>query len=118
MEYLTPQEEEAMLLVWRLGKGFIKDIHELYPEPRQPYTTLASTVKNLERKGYVSSRRYGNACEYAPAVCEKEYKKQFVSGFVKDFFSDSYSELVTFFAQEQRISADELKKIISIIEKQ
>ena len=118
MEYLTPQEEEAMLVIWRLGKGFVKDILEQYPQPRLPYTTLASTVKNLERKGYVTSRRYGNTYEYTPAVGEEEYKKQFMSGFVKDFFRNSYSELVTFFAREQHISAEELKKIIRIIEKQ
>jgi len=118
MEYLTPQEEEVMLIIWRLGKGFVKDFLEQYPEPQPPYTTLASTVKNLERKGYVTSRRYGNTYEYTSAVCEKEYKKQFMSGVVKDYFCNSYSDMVTFFAQEQRISTDELKEIISIIEKQ
>ena len=117
MEHLTPQEEEAMLIIWRLEKGFVKDFLEQYPEPRPPYTTLASTVKNLERKGYITSRRYGNTYEYTPVVCEKEYKKQSMSGFVKDYFCNSYSELVTFFAREQRISADELKEIIRIIEK-
>ena len=117
MENLTPQEEEAMLIIWRLGKGFVKDILEQYPI-RLPYTTLASTVKNLERKGYVASRRYGNVYEYTPVIAEIEYKKQFMSGFVKDYFSNSYSELVTFFAREQRISAEELKEIISLIEKQ
>ena len=116
MEYLTPQEDEAMLVIWRNGNCFVKDILEQYEEPRPPYTTLASTVKNLERKGYVASRRYGNTYEYSPIVCEKEYKKQFMSGFVKDYFRNSYSELVTFFAREQQISADELKEIIRIIE--
>ena len=118
MEHLTPQEEEAMLIIWRIGQGFVKDYLEQYPAPRLPYTTLASTVKNLKRKGYLSSRKYGNTWEYTPIVCEKEYKKQFMSGFVKDYFSNSYSELVTFFAKEQRISAAELKEIIRIIEKQ
>ena len=118
MEKLTPQEEEAMLMIWRSGKGFVKDFLELYPEPRLPYTTLASTVKNLERKGYVVSRKYGNTYEYTPVVGEKEYKKQFMSGFVKDYFSNSYSEMVTFFAREQEISARELKDIVQIIEKQ
>jgi len=118
MENLTPQEEVAMLMIWRLGKCFVKDILEQYPEPHPPYTTLASTVKNLERKGYLESRRYGNTYEYTPVICEQEYKKQFVSGFVRDFFCNSYSELVTFFAREQRISARELKEIIRIIEKQ
>ena len=116
IEHLTPQEEEAMQIIWRLEKGFVKDFLEQYPEPRPPYTTLASTIKNLERKGYVTSRLYGNTYEYTPAICEKEYKKQSMSGFVKDYFCNSYSELVTFFAREQHISADELKEIIRIIE--
>jgi len=118
MEHLTPQEEETMLIIWRLGSGFVKDFLEQYREPRPPYTTLASTVKNLERKKYVKSRRYGNTYEYTPIICEMEYKKQYMSGIVKDFFCNSYSEMVTFFAREQRISADELKEIIRIIEKQ
>ena len=117
MKYLTPQEEEAMLIIWRLGKAFVKDILEQYSEPRPPYTTLASTVKNLERKAYVTSRQYGNTYEYTPVIDEKDYKKQFMSNFVRDFFCNSYSELVTFYAQEQHITADELKEIISIIEK-
>jgi len=116
MKHLTPQEEEAMLILWRLEKGFVKDILENYPEPHPPYTTLASTVKNLERKGYVESRRYGNTYEYSPVVFEKDYKKQFMSNFVRDFFCNSYSELVTFYAREQHISAGELKEIIRIIE--
>jgi predicted transcriptional regulator len=118
MKHLTPQEEEAMLLIWRLEKAFVKDILEHYPEPRPPYTTLASTVKNLERKAYLKSRRYGNTYEYTPIVCEGDYKKQFMSNFVRDFFCDSYSELVTFYAREQRISADELKEIVRLIENQ
>jgi len=118
MRHLTPQEEEAMLLIWRLEKAFVKDILEQYPGPRPPYTTLASTVKNLERKGYVKSRRYGNTYEYTPMVCERDYKKQFMSNFVRDFFCNSYSELVAFYAREQRISADELKEIVRLIEKQ
>ncbi len=116
MENLTPQEEEAMLILWRLKKGFVKDILEQYPESRPPYTTLASTIKNLERKQYVEGRRYGNTFEYTPIISEAEYKKQFMSGFVKDYFRNSYSELVAFFAKEQRISADELKEIIRLIE--
>ena len=116
MEKLTHQEEEAMLILWRLQRGFVKDILEQYAEPRPPYTTLASTIKNLERKRYVKSRRYGNILEYEPVVSEQDYKKQFMSGVVKDYFCNSYSELVAFFAREQHISAEELKEIIRLIE--
>src|SRR5690606_21359010 len=52
MQKLTQQEEEAMQLIWQNKGGFVKDILELLPEPKVPYTTLASTLKNLERKQY------------------------------------------------------------------
>ena len=53
MEKLTIQEEEAMLYIWELGSCFVKDIVAKYPKPAPPYTTVASIVKNLERKQYI-----------------------------------------------------------------
>mgnify|MGYP001601894146 FL=1 len=112
MEKLTPQEECLMQLVWQKGAGFIKDYLEAYPEPRPPYTTLASVMKNLERKGFVKGRKYGAIIEYSPGVSEKLYKKKFMGGFVKDYFANSYKELVTFFAKENKISPRDLKEIL------
>jgi len=83
---------------------------------KTPYTTLASTIKNLEKKGYLSSRFIGNAYLYKPLVTEDEYKKKFMSGFVKDYFANSYKELVNFFVDEKKLSARELKDIIELIE--
>lgn len=117
MEKLTQQEEEAMLIIWQTKGGFIKDFLEKYNEPKPPYTTLASVVKNLERKGYLSSKRYGNTYEYTPIIKEEEYKKTFLSGVVKDYFENSYKEMVSFFAREQNISKEELEDIIRLIEK-
>ena len=116
MEHLTFQEEEAMLLIWTLNGGFVKDFLASYSDPKPPYTTLASTVKNLERKGYVSSKRYGNTYEYKPLINEETYKRTFMSSVVKDYFKNSYKELVAFFAKEEKISPEELKEIIDIIE--
>ncbi|WP_295654937.1 BlaI/MecI/CopY family transcriptional regulator [uncultured Mucilaginibacter sp.] len=117
MEKLSIQEEEAMQAVWQNGKGFIKDFLEILNEPKPPYTTLASTIKNLERKGFLSSEKIGNTYRYAPVIKEEEYKKQFMSGFVNDYFQNSYKDLVTFFANEKKISAAELQEIIKLIEK-
>lgn len=116
MEKLTHQEETAMQVIWQMGKGFIKDYMEGYPDPKPPYTTLASIVKNLERKGFVRGKKYGVIIEYTPAVSEKAYKKKFMTGFVKDYFENSYKELVTFFAKEKKISPEELKEIVKMIE--
>jgi BlaI family transcriptional regulator, penicillinase repressor len=117
MEKLSIQEEEAMLAVWKAGEGNVKSFLELLPDPKPPYTTLASTIKNLEKKGFVESRQAGNMFLYKPLVKEADYKKKFMNGVVKDYFENSYKELVAFFAKEKKISADELKEIINLIEK-
>jgi BlaI family transcriptional regulator, penicillinase repressor len=116
MEKLSRQEEEAMQAVWKTGEGNVKLFLDNMPSPGTPYTTLASTIKNLEKKGYLGSRLIGNAYLYKPLVSEDEYKKKFMSGFVKDYFADSYKELVNFFIEEKKLSAKELKEIIDLIE--
>ncbi|OIQ66597.1 penicillinase repressor [mine drainage metagenome] len=105
-----------MQAVWQTGTGFIKDFLDLLGEPRPPYTTLASTIKNLEKKGFLKAEKMGNSFRYAPAINEQEYKKKFMSGFVNDYFQNSYKDLVTFFAKEKKISAGDLKEIINLIE--
>lgn len=116
MEKLTIQEEEAMQAVWQCKTGVIKDFLDAMPEPKPPYTTLASTVKNLERKGFLTGEKLGNSYLYRPLIEEEVYKKKFMNGFVSDYFQNSYKELVAFFAKEQKISAKDLKEIINLIE--
>jgi predicted transcriptional regulator len=115
MEKLTQQEEQAMQAVWKTGEAGIKSFMENLDE-QLPYTTVASTIKNLEKKGYVSSRMVGNAYLYKPAVSEDEYKKKFMGNVVKEYFDNSYKELVNFFVEQKKLSASELRDIINMIE--
>jgi len=117
MEKLTHQEEELMLVIFQHGKGFIRDFIQLMEEPKPPYTTVASIAKNLERKGYLKAKRYGNMYEYTPTMDENEYKAGFLSGVVRNYFENSYKEMVNFFVEKEKISAEELKEIIHLIEK-
>ena len=116
MEKLTFQEEEIMLIIWRLKEGVVKDFLLQMQEPHPPYTTAASVVKNLEKKGYIAGKRYGNTYVYRPLIDENDYKAKFMSGFVRNYFANSYKDLVAFFAQKLKISATELKEIIDLIE--
>lgn len=116
MEKLTIQEEEVMLLIWELAPCYVKDVLAKYNDPKPPYTTLASIVKNLERKKYVKPKRNGNTYEYNPLIAESEYKRVFMSGVVANYFENSYKEMVSFFAKDQKLSADDLKEIIEMIE--
>lgn len=116
MEKLTHQEETVMLQIWQLQECVIKDIVDKLDEPKPPYTTVASVVKNLDTKGYLTSKKYGNVYVYSPKVKEDEYKKVFLKGVVKDYFENSYKELVSFFVKEQKISDKELDEIVKMIE--
>ncbi len=116
MEKLTHAEEDAMQAVWRTGEGNVKAFME-HLDPGIPYTTVASTIKNLEKKGYLHSRLLGNAYLYKPAVSEDDYKKKFMGGVVRDYFDNSYKEMVNFFVEQKKLSAKELKEIIRMIEK-
>ncbi|MBX2935067.1 MAG: BlaI/MecI/CopY family transcriptional regulator [Ferruginibacter sp.] len=116
MEKLTHVEEETMQAVWRTGEGNIKTFMEKLDEAI-PYTTVASIIKNLEKKNYLSSRLLGNTYLYKPLISEAEYKKRFMGNVVKEYFDNSYKELVNFFVEQKKLSANELKEIISMIEK-
>ncbi len=115
MEHLTPQEEQLMLYVWKYGKGFIKDYKEMYPDPKPPYTTVATIMKKLEVKGYVSTKLYGNTYEYRPKIKQEKYKSDYVSGIVGNYFQNSYKEMVSFFAKEEKLSEQDLEEIMNLI---
>ncbi len=117
MEKLTHVEEETMQAVWRNGEGNVKAFMEHLDEAI-PYTTVASIIKNLEKKNYLVSHLVGNAYLYKPAITEEEYKKKFMGNVVKEYFDNSYKELVNFFVEQKKLSAKELKEIISMIEKE
>lgn len=117
MEKLTHQEELVMLQIWKLKECVVKDIQNELSEPRPPYTTVASIVRNLDNKDYLNSKKYGNVYVYSPRISEDEYKKTFMSGVVKSYFENSYKELVSFFVKEQKLSPEDLEEIMNMIEK-
>jgi len=115
MEKLSVAEEEAMQIIWRLGETNIKAVMDELPEAI-PYTTLASTVKKLEKKNFLQSRLVGNVHLYSPLVKEAAYKKKFMHQIVQDYFANSYKEVVSFFVENKKLSKAELQEIIKLIE--
>ncbi len=117
MERLNPQEENVMLFVWQLKECAVKDVLDMMDDPKPPYTTLASIFNNLEKKEYVSVKRFGNVKVFYPKITKSAYKRYFMSGMVKSYFNDSFKEMVTFFAKEQELTTEDLNEIIKLIEK-
>lgn len=116
MEKLTIQEEQAMLKIWKLKECAVKNILDLYEEPKPNYTTLAAVVRNLEVKGYIYTKRFGNVKVFYPKIEQLDYKKHFMNDVVNDYFDNSYKKILSFFVKEEKLSTDEIRKIIDQIE--
>ncbi|MBZ0327236.1 MAG: BlaI/MecI/CopY family transcriptional regulator [Altibacter sp.] len=116
MEQLTNKEEEVMQALWKLKKAFVKEIVAILPNENH-YNTISTIVRNLEDKGYVSYIAYGKTHQYFPIVSKDDYTKRFMNIAMKRYFDNNYKSMVSFFAKEEKISAEELREILDIIEK-
>lgn len=117
MEKLTNKEEEIMRILWRLEKAFVKEVVAEMPAEKLHYNTVSTIVRHLVEKGFVGYTAYGKTHQYFPLVSKRRYKKQFMNLASERYFDDSYKNMVSFFAKEEKISAAELREILDIIEK-
>ena len=117
MEKLTNKEEEIMRVLWKLKQAFVKEVVAELPEPKPHYNTISTVIRNMEEKGFIGHNAFGKTHQYYPIVSKEAYKKTFMHKTIQHYFEDSYKNVVSFFAKEDKISVSELKEIISIIEK-
>lgn len=117
MQKLTNKEEEIMQVLWKLEKAFVKDVLSEIDKEKPHYNTLSTIIRNLEEKGYVGHTAYGKTHQYYPLVSIEDYRNKFMNSAIKDYFNNSYKNVVSFFAKEEKISVEELKEIINLIEK-
>ena len=116
MKKLTGKEEEIMGFFWQEDPLFVKQMLEFYDEPRPHINTLSTIVRNLEEKGYVSHRTYGNTYQYYAVVSQEDFMKKTMKNFISKHFNNSYLSVVSSFMQEEEISLEELKKLIHEVE--
>lgn len=116
MQKLTNKEEEIMQILWKLEKAFVKEVLAEITEEQPHYNTLSTIIRNLEEKGFVSHNAYGNTHQYFPIVKMEDYRKRFMNTAIDTYFDSSYKNMVSFFAKEEKISAQELREILAMIE--
>ena len=118
MKILTPKEEEIMNFLWNNGPMFVRQLIELYPEPRPHFNTVSTTIRILEEKGYVSHRQLGNSYQYFAAVSAEEFKRKTLKQVISKYFNNSYLGAVSSLVEEEEISLDELKALIQRVEEE
>ncbi len=117
MKELTKAEEQVMQLLWKREKAFVKDLVEEMPEPKPAYNTVSTIVRILEKKGFVGHNAYGKTHEYFPLIGRNEYTRSFMKHFMRNYFSGSFQEMVSFFAREDNMSLSELDELMEEVKR-
>ncbi len=118
MKQLTRAEEQIMQILWKLEKAFVKDIIVHLPDPKPAYNTVSTIIRILEKKGFVGYKAYGKTHEYYPLVNKPEYTQKYLRNFVQNYFSNSYKQMVSFFAREEKLSISEMEEMRQLIEQE
>lgn len=115
---LSKAEKQLMEIIWKKEKVFMKDILEVYPEPKPATTTVATLLKRIQDKKFISYQLFGNSRQYYPLVKKKDYFSKHVKGIIKNYFEDSPLDFASFFTTSTNLSASELEKLREIIDQQ
>lgn len=113
MKELTKAEDQIMQILWKIEKGFVKDIIDLFPEPKPAYNTVSTIVRILEKKGFVGYKAYGKTHEYFPLIAKENYTRFYLNNMVKGYFNGSFQNLVSFFAKENNLNVTDIDKLMS-----
>lgn len=116
---LTKAEMQVMTVLW--GKGKACDVHEVvasYEEPKPAYTTISTFMKILSTKGFVDFKKgQGKQHLYFPIISRAEYTSRMMKEMKDSFFGGSASSFLSFFVKEEKLSEQEIKEIIELVEK-
>ena len=116
MTTLTKAEEKIMKILWGIGKGFIKDIVDQYPDPKPPYNSVSTIVRVLVQKEIVGFNAYGKTHEYYPLISKEEYRKGQLSRLVSDYYNNSLKQVVNFFSESKKLDEKELDEVMKMLE--
>lgn len=114
---LTPKEEEVMQHLWTHGPMPISRMVEMYPEPRPHFNTVSTVVRRLEAKGFVGHKDVGGSYRYYAKVEKEYFRRRSLRDFIKNYFGGSYYGAVSALVEEEKISAEELKELLRIVER-
>lgn len=105
-----------MRIFWKQGPLFVRELLAYYEEPKPHYNTVSTLVRGLEEKGFVGYKAYGNTYQYYALVVEKAYKRSALHEVISQYYDNSYTNVVSAFIEEEGLSVEALKALISQIE--
>lgn len=113
---ITEKELVLMQMLWEHGPLFVRQMVDLYADPKPHFNTLSTTVRILEEKGHVGHEVFGPSHRYYAIAKKEDFRKKTLARLVRDYFNDSYKNAVSALVEEEKVSVDELREIIDLIE--
>ena len=109
---LTEAELRLMKLLWLRGESAVADLVQALPDDLPlAYTTVLTTVRILEKKGYVTHRQDGRAFLYSPCVAEHEASRSEVRHVLQRFFGNSRERLLLSLLGDAEVTPEELERL-------
>ena len=109
---LTEAELRLMKLLWARGESAVADLVQALPDELPlAYTTVLTTVRILEKKGYVTHRQEGRAFLYSPCVAEHEAGRSEVRHVLQRFFGNSRERLLLSLLGDAEVTPEELQRL-------
>lgn len=114
---LTEAELRIMEVLWERGPGTVQQVLDSLPEPLLAYNSVLTTIRILEKKGYLEHVKDGRAHVYQPLLGRKEARRSEVRRLVGRFFENSHEELALNILQERGLDADELERLRDLLQR-
>lgn len=118
MKQLTKAEEQVMQALWGLETAFLRELVEAMPVPKPHQNTVATILKILVEKGFVSITVLGRQHQYAPLISKEAYFKAAMKGLVKGYFGGSVLNALSFMVKENNISVQDLETLLQQLKKE
>lgn len=110
---LTKAEEQVMQHLWSIGRGFLKDILDQFSEPKPHTNTVSTILKVLKDKNFVDYEVHGRQHQYFPLVSKEQYSGKSIKILVKNYFSGSYTNAVSFLVEKNEMSVEDLEMLLN-----
>lgn len=104
-------------MLWDRGPMFVREMLEIYPEPKPHFNTVSTIIRILEDKGHVGHEVVGASHRYYAIARQEDFRKKSLARLVSDYFNNSYKNAVSALVEEEKISLDELREIIDLVER-
>ena len=111
-ETLTEAELRIMNVLWGKGSGTVQQVLDSITEkPPLAYNSVLTTIRVLEKKGYLQHLKDGRAFVYTPLVGQKEATRSEIRHLVSRFFKNSHEQLVLNLLEDQGIGPGEIGRL-------